>query len=76
MQEPGTEQLSAWNRRKKDVTIQHRRKFQTCLKVRCTVATLQIPCRDALALKAKMEAKAAAKAAGDGGGTKPANGKK
>jgi hypothetical protein len=76
MQEPGTEQLFAWNRRIKDVTILHRRKFQTCSQVRCTVATLRIPCRDALALKAKMEAKAAAKVAGDGGGTKPANGKK
>jgi len=37
---------------------------------------LRIGCRDALALKAKTEAKAAAKAAGDTGGTKPANGKK
>ena len=37
-----------------------------------------LPCRDAQALKAKMDAKAAAKAAGEGEGqvTKPANGKK
>lgn len=68
--------MSASTRRIEDVTIQHRRKSQTCLQKRFTVATLQIQCRDALALKAKMEAKAAAKAAGDSGGTKPANGKK
>jgi hypothetical protein len=44
--------------------------------MRCTVVTLHTQCRDALALKAKMEAKAAAKAVGDGGGTKAINGKK